>query len=175
MTATVTISDDDVFTALRAFLIAVLPSGVEVVQAQDNGVSMPPLPFVTMNNVGQKRLSTNVVTYTPGASNPGTKAILAPTQYTMQIDFYGLDAGAWASMVQTLFRDSFAVDLFPSNIKPLFADDPIQLPLINAESQYEQRWRLAAVMQTNPVVTVAQDFAAQIAIGVKEVDTSFPP
>ena len=57
-------SEGDVFTALRAFLLSVLPVGIEVVAAQDNDVSEPAeADFVTMNAVTRERLSTNSTTY----------------------------------------------------------------------------------------------------------------
>lgn len=175
MSVTVSLSDQDVFTALRAFLVAVLPTNTEVVQAQDNGVPMPLGGFVAMNNIGQRRLATNQVTYTPGTANPGIQASETDTEYTMQIDFYGTNASGWATIVQTLFRDQYGTSLFPANIQPLYADDPIQIPLINGEEQYEQRWRMKAVMQFNPVVSVPQDFAVSLTVTPADVDVSFPP
>lgn len=171
----ISITDQDIFTALRVFLLSILPGGTEVVQSQDNRVAMPLGGFVAMNNAGSKRLETNVVTYTAGSSNPGTKNIQTSTQYTMQLDFYGPVAADWANTAQILFRDEYATSIFPTNIQPLYADDPIQIPLIDGEAQYEQRWKLNAVMQYNPVTTVAQDFATSIVIGVEEVDVAFPP
>lgn len=167
MSVTTSITDDDVFTALRTFLISIVPSGVEVIQNQDNGVPMPDGPFATMNNVGQRRLATNVTAYDSAGQ---TKAVEADTEYTMQVDLYGPDSGAWATAVQTLFRDPYAVDMFPDNIKPLSADDPIQIPLINAENCWEQRWRVRCVMQTCPVITLPQQSATAAHIDLYVVD-----
>ncbi|HEY0120651.1 MAG TPA: hypothetical protein VGC14_02630 [Rhizobium sp.] len=53
-----------VLTALRAFLLAILPEGIEVVQGQDNRVPEPSTDdFVTVTPLFQSRLSTNVDTY----------------------------------------------------------------------------------------------------------------
>ena len=92
----------------------------------------------------------------------------------MALDFYGPNSGAWAFTVQALFRDQVARELFPADIKPLYADDPIQIPMVNAESGYEQRWRLDAVMQTNAVVTIGQQTANALAIGLINVDAKYP-
>lgn len=170
----ISITDQDIFAALRVFLISIVPGATEVVQEQDNQVAMPLGGFVGMNNVGSKRLDTNVVTYAPGTENPGTKSIQAATQYTMQLDFYGPAAGDWANTAQMLFRDEYATNLFPEDIQPLYADDPVQMPLIDGESQYEKRWRMNAVLQYNPVVTVAQDFATELAITPMNVNSNFP-
>lgn len=174
MSATVSITDQDVFRAMRAFLLEVLPDGTEIVQLQGNGVSMPEGAFVGMNNGSNRRLSTNRRTYTAGSSNPGEKAVTTPSAYAMPLDFYGPDSGAWAAMVQSLFRDEFATSRFPADIQPLYADDPIQIPLITGEQTYEQRWRLEAVLQTNTVVTVDQDCATSLQVGLIEVDSTYP-
>lgn len=57
-------TQSDVQTALRAFLLYVLPAGVEVVQGQDNRVPEPAVAnFVVMTLLRQERLATNVDTY----------------------------------------------------------------------------------------------------------------
>jgi len=122
------VTDDRVFTPLRAFLLSIVPSGVEVIQTQDNLVPIPKGAFVSMNNIGVRRLSTNRHEY---QSNQ-TKDIWTPVEYSMQVDFYGPDSGEWSFSAQTLFRDSYALDFFPEDIQPLYADDPIQIPLLNA-------------------------------------------
>lgn len=172
MTVSIDIVDQQVFGALRAFLLAVLPSGTEVVQGQDNRVAMPLGGFVTMNNAGQTRLTTNVSTYAPTA---GTKSVLTETKYDIQLDFYGPASQSWAALTQALFRDAFATDSMPANIQPLYADNPTQMPLIDGEAQYEQRWKLTASLQYNPIVTVSQDFADTLTLTLDEVDATFPP
>lgn len=173
MTVTISLDSQDVFKALRTFLIAVLPANTPVVQAQDNSVPMPTVGFVAMNNIGLRRLSTNTNTYHDTGDNPGTRDAMTATEYTMQVDCYGSDSGEWASIIQSLFRDDYGFNLFPDEIKPLYADDPVQMPLINGEQQYEQRWRIKAVMQYNPEMTVPQDFFDTLperAVEMKPVD-----
>lgn len=52
-------------TALRAFLLAILPSGVECIESQDNRVPEPHgTDFVVMTPIRRERLETNVDTYT---------------------------------------------------------------------------------------------------------------
>lgn len=164
----ISIADDQVFTALRSFLLSVLPSGVEVIQTQDNGVPMPIGGFVSMNNVSKIRLSTNQSSYRRTTAPNGFRDVTTPTQYTIQMDFYGDTAGEWASLASNLFRDPYATDLFPDGIKPLYADDPIQIPLIDGEMNYTQRWKLQAVMQYNPAVSLAQQFASDINVVIND-------
>lgn len=165
----ISITDQDVFTALRTFLIGVLPNGTEVVQAQDNYVSMPDGPFVTMNNVSKTRLATNIDSYTYSSPILGTKDLETKTQFVIQLDFYGPDSGDWAQIVQCAYRDEYATSVFPANIQPLYADDPMQIPLIDGEQNYTQRWKLKAVMQYNPIVSLTQQFADQINISSETI------
>jgi hypothetical protein len=171
VTVSISVTDDRVFTALRAFLVAALPPFTEVIVLQDDGVPMPAGPFVGMNNGSNTRLSTNRTTYSDALGN---KAIQAPSQYTMNVDFYGPDSGEWAATVQALFRDEFALKNFPDDIVPLYADDPMQIPLVTGEQTWAQRWRLSAVMQSNAVITVQQDFADAASVGLINVDAAYP-
>jgi hypothetical protein len=174
MSATIDIIDQNVFNALGTFLQGILPINTPIVQGQDNQVPMPVGPFVCMTNAGQERLGTNQTTFTPGAANPGAKIVMSP-KYAMQLDFYGPASQSWAAMTQALFRDEYATDQMPSNIQPLYADDPMQMPLIDGEAQYEQRWKVTAYMQYNPQITVPQNFGDTFPIGVNSVDVVAPP
>jgi hypothetical protein len=130
-----------------------------------------------------------------GAGGPGTYAVSASqtiasqkmaagvqnlkesTEVTVQLDFYGSTASDNAQTVSTLFRDDYAVSQFSAmstGIAPLYADDPKQLPFIDEQKQYENRWVLMATMQVNPVVTVAQEFADQIQTTFIPVDNFYP-
>ena len=58
------LTEAQTFSALRAFLLAVLPDGVEVMRAQDNRVPEPTVPdFVIMSPLRRPRLATNIDTY----------------------------------------------------------------------------------------------------------------
>lgn len=170
----VDIADQDIFRALKSFLASFLPSGTEIVQGLDNLVSMPLGGFVVMTSAANDRLSTVINNY-PTTASPTTKSVLAPSKYSVQLDFYGPNSQSWSTQTQALFHDFYAADMMPANIQPLFADNPMQMPLVDAEMQYEQRWKLTAVMQYNPTITVSQQYAAAVNIGLKEVDTTYPP
>lgn len=63
MSATLSLTESQTITALRLFLLSVLPAGTEVVKGQDNRVSEPVGPnFVTMTPLLKSRLSTNINT-----------------------------------------------------------------------------------------------------------------
>jgi len=58
------LSKSQTLTALRGFLLSVLPSSVEVVQGLDNRVAEPAVTnFVTMTPILQERIETNTDTY----------------------------------------------------------------------------------------------------------------
>ena len=172
MAAILDINDQDVFRALIVFFNSFLPAGTEVVQAQDNKVPMPKKGFVTMNNTGMDRLSFNIDNYQSVLQG---KTILTPTKYSMQLDFYGPSSQIWAVETMALFRDEYATQIFPSNIQPLYADDPIQIPLIDGEAQYEQRWKLVASLQYNPTLTTSQQSMLDVVVGLAPIDQTFQP
>ena len=76
---------------------------------------------------------------------------------------------------QALFRDQYATDIFPANIQPLYADDPVQIPLIDGEEQYEQRWKITASLQYNPTLTTGQQSMLSIEVGLAPIDQTFKP
>lgn len=169
MTATVSITQEDLLSTLRAFILSLI--SCEVVQGLGNGVPMPLNPFIAMTASFQNRLSTNVVTY----NGTDSKMVRQATQFTVQIDCYGPLSGDWSQILTTMLRDEYAALNMAPNVSPLHADDPKQLPLVDGEACYEQRWVVMALLQYNPVVTVSQDFAGAVNIVPVNVDASYPP
>lgn len=107
----------------------------------------------------------------------GTAELLAPTKLTVQLDVHGPASADNAQKVSTTFRDEWAVDQFASSgldVTPLYCEDPRQVPFLNAESQYEDRWTIDIHLQVNPVVVVPQQFADAVALDVVSVDEAFP-
>lgn len=84
-------SQSAVFTALRAFLLQILPAGVEVVQGQDNRVAEPKADdFVVMTEILRPRLSTNLNTYSDVAF---TGSIAGQTLTVSAIQFGTIEVG----------------------------------------------------------------------------------
>lgn len=233
-------------TDLRSFLLAVLGSTVEVVEAQDNRVPEPvSQDFVVMTPLRRPRLATNLDAYVdvqftasisgqtmsvtavafgalglgstvfgtgvaanttiqgqlsgstggtgayavsvsqvapPQTMAAGTNAVTQKTEVVYQLDFHSTDSGRAADMAQTvstLFRDDYAVEYFAQNgtsgAVPLYADDPAQRPFFNDQEQVEFRWVVEARMQADQVVTVGQQFAAAVKVGLINVDATYPP
>jgi hypothetical protein len=179
MPVTISITEAEVFTALRTFLLGILPAGVEVVKAQDNGVGEPVGPdFVTMNQIALPRLATNVDTYTDPGTNPGTRNSLAAMEMRVQIDVHGPNSGDNSAIIATLFRDEYACVQFATvnaDIQPLYCEEPRKMPFINGENQFEQRWIIDAAIQYNPITQTPQDFAGQAKVQIVSVNAAYPP
>lgn len=128
--------------------------------------------------VGTYQLSQSQ-TVTLGVMAAGVEAILQPTKVLIQCDVHGPNSGDNAQIISTLFRDDYAVEAFEGlnlgDITPLYADDPKQVPFLNAEQQYEDRWVVEAFLQVNAVVTVPQQFADEVDVGLVDVDVVYPP
>lgn len=64
MSVALSLTEVQTLTALRTFLLSVMPSGMEIVRGQDNRVPEPSGPdFITMTPILRSRLGTNVDTY----------------------------------------------------------------------------------------------------------------
>lgn len=169
MTVAVSITQAQVFAALRSFILGLI--SCEVVQGLGNEVPMPAGPFICMTPLFLNRLSTNVVTY----NGTDAKASRQAVQDTIQLDCYGPLSGDWAVILSTLLRDEYAALTLAPNVVPLHADDPVQMPLIDGEENYEQRWVVKAVLQYNPVVSLPQDYMNAVNVNPISVDRTYPP
>lgn len=164
---------DNLFIAVRAFIIAALPSfdPNKIIQGLDNLTPMPQNEAIVITATGQKRLSTNRNTYTVDQN----RLISMPTEYDIQVDCYGENASDNATILKALWRDQFGVEQLVSIGAPLYATEPIQMPLINGENNYEKRWTFTALLQFNPVITVPQQSATDLVVSSINVDTQYPP
>ncbi len=160
---------DDIFVQVRAFILSLIDC--EVVQGLGNKVPTPRGAFIAVTATGQVRLSTNVSTYDASAA----RAVMMPTQYTIQIDCYGPLSSDWATTLTAMWRDPYGCEMLGPTMQPLYSDDPSQMGLVDGEDEYQQRWMISAILQFNPVVTVAQQYADALLVDVVSVDATFPP
>ncbi len=176
MSFLVNLTEQDLLTALRAFLLVVAEG--EVVEGQDNLVGLPNGTFCYMTTLRLTGLSTNKVEWDTTAL---TEANSRSTEWACQLDFYSDTNGsggtnAWS--VAQLIRTDYACTVFAGlvgEIQPLYATDPINTTMINGEAQYQERYTLEFHAQFNPVVTTPLAFADTLSIGIVEVDAKFPP
>lgn len=239
---TVSPTQSDIFTVLRAFLLTVLPTGMEVIQGQMNRVGEPQgVDFAVMWVINRDRLATNIDSVqdtrftgsiagttltitdisfgTLADGNPifgvdvidgtliltqltgvtggigtyqlsvaqtvvssvlsaSTQELLQKTKIMIQIDVHGPASADNAQVITTAFRDDFATTFFTDagfDGAPMYADDPKQIPFINAEEQYETRYVIDVVLQANQKVKVPQQFADSVIVGIIDVDVVYPP
>lgn len=101
------------------------------------------------------------------------------TELTFQLDVHGPAGGDNAQRICTMLRDDYAVQAFEAlgfQGAPLTAENRGQIPFVNSESQYEDRWVVEACIQANVTVEdIPQQFFEEVVVGLKEVDTSYPP
>ena len=109
----------------------------------------------------------------------GQRADMVPTEVTIQIDVHGPNSGDNSTIIEGLFRSEVGVVTMGGGsdwqIVPLWIDEAHQVPFVNAESQWEERWTMDARMQINPIIGTPQQFADQVVTTLIEVDEAYPP
>jgi hypothetical protein len=178
MTYAVSITQEDVYTALSSLIQAALGlTQQQVLQGLPNRSAMPPASpgFVVMQLFVSGRLRTNIDTYDP--TNPDTNSISLEqgTKLRCQLDLYGATSGDWAVILSTILRDEVGCVALEPVCDPLYTSEPTLAPLDDDELQYEQRWNLDAYLQYNPVVSVPMQFADTFAVTLINVDEAYPP
>lgn len=116
----------------------------------------------------------------PRTMSAGSKLIRMNSTAMIQLDFHAADntSGDLANIVSALLRDEFGVDQFANqspkyDVAPLYADDARQMPFYDGEQQTEFRWVVDALLQANVVVSVPQQFADAIDLGVISVEATY--
>jgi len=107
----------------------------------------------------------------------GVMNIGQSTELTVQLDVHGPASAENAQILTTLLRDDYANLLFARtgfpDVTALYTDDPRQVPFINAESQYEDRWVVDSHLHLDAVVQdIPQEFMDEIIVTTVEVDDS---
>ncbi len=156
-----TVTEDDVLAAIRVYLLAVAPAGFEVVQTQNNRVPEPTSEnFIVMTPRDRVRLATNTDTWDRVAPSPATKEIEHSARFDLQLDIHGPAGSDLASVIAATFVDDYGRSLFDGTpVSPLYAGDGHQMPFINGEQQYENRWVVTLSAQIKPTVSTPMQFA----------------
>jgi hypothetical protein len=108
----------------------------------------------------------------------GQRQDLVPTKWTVQLDVHGPSSGDNAKKIEGLWFSEYAVDQFATSgfdVTPLYCGEARQVPFVNAESEYEERYVIEAAMQVNPVVSTPQQFFDQARVETIEVQSTYPP
>jgi hypothetical protein len=175
MAASISLTETQIIAALRAWILVILPAGVECVRGQRNRVPEPTSPnFVEMTPILRERLSTNTTCFSDGpvltpATSVSTRTDTGAMQLTIQLDIHGPSSGDNTQVITTLFRSEQACSFFAATgnaMAPLYHSDPRQMPFTDGEQQVEDRWSIDVMLQANIGVTTPQDFAGTVAAGV---------
>jgi hypothetical protein len=116
----------------------------------------------------------------------GIEYLTEPVEAVVQLDFHGPQSWNNSATFTNVFRDARGVALFDQewesrfngnmahSLQPLFCEDPKQIPFINAEQAYEDRWIVAAHLAANLTVGMPQQFADTILATLINA-TTYPP
>ena len=164
---TPSLTESQALAALRAFLLAILPAGIEVTRGQANRVPMPLGQFVAITPTRRMQMAQNAHAYDPTGQ---AETIERSTRFDFQLDVYGDASPENAQVITTLLRDEYgATALKPSGVAPLYCSDPMQMPLIAGEQQYIDRWTMTVALHSNVGVTVPMGFANTLITTLTEI------
>lgn len=177
MSITLSINETQTLTAVRAFLLNVC-GAVPVIRGQQNRAAIPTGPnWLVITPLFRPRIATNIDTWST-TGTPTTMSVETMAQETVQCDCYGPLAQDNATIIQALWRDEYGVLQLATSgfdITPLYTSEPRNLTFINDQDQYEYRWSVDLHMQVNPILTVPQQFAAQLRMtAIISVDEKWP-
>lgn len=110
----------------------------------------------------------------------GRHVMLQPADLVYQCDVHGPNSSMNAAAIHTAWRDDAGYQMVkaasgPLEMAPLYADDPHMAPFQNAEAQWEDRWIVDLHLQANIIVTLGQEFADEVVIGLYPVDLFLIP
>ncbi|HDR2874327.1 TPA: hypothetical protein QCK10_001447 [Enterobacter roggenkampii] len=94
-------------------------------------------------------------------------------QADIQVDIYGQGAGDRAIALETTFASSYGYDTIKSidaRLAPLYSSPAIQAPMIDAESQWQERYTLTLSLQAHITVSFPQDYFDKAEITTEQVD-----
>lgn len=172
------INDTNVYQALKSFVGIVVPNGTPIQRGQQNRVPMPNTPCVILTTLGTpKRIGTNLdeteALLDVGEITGFIATVTADFEYRVQADFYSPDAESWAMSAELLWLDTIGFNAMPQGMKPLFAEDRRQAPLIGGEEQFLQRWTMTFVLDYRPTWTQPTQAATSLAIVPEPVEVYF--
>lgn len=170
MTYTISITDDQVFTALRSWVVGAITVS-DCLTGPVNRASMPQGDFVVLTPINRSRLNLNATSYPDGNSEVNTVSF----DCTIQVDVYGPNASDNLSILyDSWYGDVTYQALIAQFISPLWIDDPKFIPLVNGEQQYENRWTSTLHLQFKPSITDVQQSALTVTPTIISVDAKYP-
>lgn len=143
-------------------------------QAQANRVPMPKGQFCILTPLRFTRLSTTRdIKQDTGSPSTSAMGYTEVRQADIQVDIYGDNAGDRAVALETLFASSYGyekIKAIDERLAPLHSTAAIQAPMINAESQWQERYTLTLSLQAHITVSLPQDYFDKAEISTEQVD-----
>lgn len=143
-------------------------------QAQANRVPMPKDPFCILTPLRFNRLSTTRdVSQDTGDPSTSAMGYTEVRQADIQVDIYGDGAGDRAIALETVFTSGYAyekIKALDERLAPLYSSAAIQAPMINAESQWQERYMLTLSLQAHITVSFPQDYFDKAEFTTIQVD-----
>lgn len=143
-------------------------------QAQANRVPMLKGMFCILTPLRFTRLSTTRdISQDTGDPSTSAMAYTEVRQADIQVDIYGQGAGDRAIALETVFASSFGYEKIKEldeRLAPLYSSAAIQAPMINAESQWQERYLLTLSLQAHITVSFPQDYFDKAEITLQQVD-----
>lgn len=155
-------SVDTAIVHTAGFLGSVMPwiPNENIIRGQVNGVPPPLPPAIVITEILQAQFTTTRTKLGGLIGNEITYKM--PRRLDLQIDCYGSRGGEMAVIGTTLLRSMAATEYFPEGYEPLYCSDPMQLPLITGEKQYEARWTFTFSMQYNTSIMLNTESFAYV-------------
>ncbi len=162
---------DNIIDTLADFIE---PIGGVCKQAQANRVPMPKGQFCILTPLRFTRLSTTrEIKQDSGSSDTSAMGYTEVRQADIQVDIYGQGAGDRAIALETVFTAGYAyekIKVIDSRLAPLYSTSAIQAPMIDAESQWEERYTMTLSLQAHITVSFPQDYFDHAEITTEQVD-----
>ena len=172
----------DVLGAVYDFLMQTLsPAPVNIVRGWQNRAALPDASsFVVLTLIAAPRRGTNVHTWadTEGAETGVTETVSMLSEYSVQVDFCGLDAAAvmaQASQLVMFARDAVGARFFNAQgLSCLYADDPVSLPYSNELKQWATRYAVTLRLAGWVRGDVQHDSFSDVTLTLENVDAHHP-
>ncbi|HGC4589309.1 hypothetical protein ODR23_23335 [Escherichia coli] len=150
------------------------PIAGKCLQAHANRVPMPKDQFCILTPLRFTRLSTTrELKQDTGSPDTSTMGYTEVRQADIQVDIYGQGAGDRAIALETTFTSGYGYDIIKAidaRLAPLYSSPAIQAPMINAESQWQERYTLTLSLQAHITVSFQQDYFDKAEISTEQVD-----
>ncbi|WP_313622838.1 LIC_12616 family protein [Achromobacter sp.] len=168
------ITEDQLVEDLVTFFTTLVDC--EVIRGRSDGMPSPQRECIVITPMVARGLSLPVSSYADPSPATGTLTMTQATQWTARVEACGARAHDLALILSIALRSQYGCEFLErlGRMQPLETGELGQLSLDGAENENFERWAFDAVLQFNPSITVPQQFADQLHVGLIEVDTTYP-